>query len=77
MVAYEEAIALHEESLEALAAGRLAEAGSAARRALAIFEVEDGPDSPDVANLSNHMAEILEAAGDYREIGRASCRERV
>ena len=61
----DDGIALHEGASAACSAGKWSEAEQAARLALAIFEGEDGADSPDVANLSNLLSEIAEAQGQY------------
>jgi tetratricopeptide (TPR) repeat protein len=62
----DEGIALHERGASAACTGaQWAEAEQAALQALAIFEGEDGLDSPDVANLCNLLAEIAEAQGQY------------
>jgi tetratricopeptide (TPR) repeat protein len=63
--AIEEAIELHERASASCSAARWNEAEQAARLALAIFESEDGLDSPDVANLSNLLSEIAEAQGQH------------
>src|SRR5262245_27354387 len=59
------AVELHERALVDFSAGRLALAEAAASEALLIFVFDDGPDSPDAANLSNLLAAIAEARGEY------------
>jgi len=58
-------IELHERALASAAATRWAEAEGDAWQSLEWFAREDGPDSPDVANLSNLLAEIAEAQAQY------------
>src|SRR5262249_50321347 len=58
------AIQLHDRALAAMAEGRLSEAEAAAASSLEIFEREDGPGSPDVANLATTLAAIAESRGD-------------
>ncbi|MBS1872107.1 MAG: tetratricopeptide repeat protein [Acidobacteria bacterium] len=61
------AIELHDESTRLEAAGELTAAEARCRQALAIFEKEDGPESPDVANLLHSLGMILEKQGRYDE----------
>jgi len=63
--ATDEAIELHERASVACLAAQWVEAEQATRQSLAIFESEDGLDSPDAANLSNLLSEIAEAQGQY------------
>src|SRR5215216_5237562 len=63
----ERAIQLHDEALAFQAAGQHGEAESRCHSAIGILEAIDGPDSPDVANVLNTLAESLEAQGKYRE----------
>jgi tetratricopeptide (TPR) repeat protein len=69
------ALELHQQSSRLEEAGDWAGAEHLCRQALAIFEEEDGPDSPDVANLSCDLAAILESRGDYS--GAEQCARRA
>ena len=61
----EHAIELHEGAMAALEGGRWAEAEAAALESRRIFEREDGPESPDVANICNLLSGIAEAQVQY------------
>lgn len=61
------ALELHEESSQFEEQGNLPAAEAKCREALSIFEREDGPASPDVANLSVALGSILEKAGRFAE----------
>jgi tetratricopeptide (TPR) repeat protein len=61
---------LYQQALALCTAGRSAEAGPLAERALEIFERESGPDHPDVANLLLCLAGIREESGDLDEAER-------
>jgi tetratricopeptide (TPR) repeat protein len=58
-------VRLHERALEAVFAGFWSEAEEMAWHSLAAFGREDGRHSPDVANLSNLLAQIAEAQAQY------------
>jgi tetratricopeptide (TPR) repeat protein len=60
-----QAIDFHETALAAVADARWVDAQEAATCALAVFETEDGPDSPDVANLSNLLSSIAVSRTQY------------
>jgi hypothetical protein len=68
-----EAIELHEIALTDFAAGRWAEAEETALQSLEAFAREDGPLSPDVANLSNLLSEIAEARAQYAAAASMAC----
>jgi len=63
------AIELHEESGLLEASGDLTSAEAKCREALAIFEAEDGPESPDVANLLFSLGVILEKQLRFDDAG--------
>lgn len=69
------ALSLHDASSRLEEAGDLAPAADLCRQALEIFEREDGPDSPDVANLLHSLGSILEKEGD--SAGAESCARRA
>jgi tetratricopeptide (TPR) repeat protein len=64
----EEAIVLQQQAWELQALGRLDDAMRACRRAVDLVEAADGPESADVANLLNDLAEIEQ---DRQEFGTA------
>ena len=59
------AVSLHEKAVQAYQEGREAEAETWLRSALALFEADDGVDSPDVAAVLNDLGEIAEDRCDY------------
>ena len=59
------AIELQEQAWSLQAEGKLEEALLACRQALRIMEEAEGPDSPDVANLLNDLAEIEEQRQNF------------
>jgi len=63
----ERAIELQEQSWNLQAEGKLDEASRACREALALMEAAEGPDSPDVANLLNDLAEIEQERQNFAE----------
>jgi tetratricopeptide (TPR) repeat protein len=72
-----EAIQLHDRALAELDAGRLSEAEADAASSLAIFESEDGLESPDVANVATTLGAIADARGDSSaalDHARKACR---
>src|ERR1051326_2011248 len=64
-VTTDQAIELHERALTAFAEHRWKEAERDACEARTVFAREDGPDSPDAANISNLLAAIAEALAQY------------
>lgn len=71
----EHAIELHGRSVELEDRGDLAGAEDLCREALTIFEREEGPESPDVANLLHSLGGILERQGRFHEA--ALCADRA
>ena len=69
------ALELYEESTALEAEGDLAGAEAKCREAIAIFEREEGPASPDVANLLHSLGLILEREGKFQEA--AECGRRA
>ena len=61
----EEAVRLHELAVAARDEGRLGEAEDLATKSLEIFEVEAGPDNPDVANVLLCLAGLHDDRADY------------
>jgi tetratricopeptide (TPR) repeat protein len=70
------AIAAHERAIALRAETRLREAERECRRALELYERAEGPKSPDVANASFELAQILEARDQAREARVAYARAR-
>jgi len=64
---FEEALELQDMTGRLLAEGRQQEAELCCRQAISLFESLSGPDSADVANLLNELAEILELKGSLEE----------
>ena len=56
---------LHELAWTHADAGRVAEAAATFREAIGVAEAEDGPNSPDIANLATDLAVVLEDASEY------------
>lgn len=69
------ALSLLEDALRLADEYDLPAAESLCRQALEIFEKEDGPDSPDVANILHALGSILEKKADYA--GAATCARRA
>jgi tetratricopeptide (TPR) repeat protein len=70
------AIAAHERAIALRGETRLPEAERECRRALELYEQVEGPQSPDVANASFELAQILEARDQAREARAAYARAR-
>jgi len=70
----EQALSLLERSDELTAKGDLAGAERLCQEALEIFEKEEGPESPDVANLLYAVGSIQEQRGLYDEAGASAAR---
>jgi tetratricopeptide (TPR) repeat protein len=70
------AIAAHERAIALRGETRLPEAERECRRALELYEQVEGPQSPDVANASFELAQILEARDQAREARVAYARAR-
>lgn len=58
---------LYEQSVAAREQGDYAQAAALAQQALEIFQKEDGPNSPDVANVLNNLGGIHEDRAEYAE----------
>jgi tetratricopeptide (TPR) repeat protein len=71
------AIAAHERAIALRGQTRLPQAERACRRALALYTRSDGPKSPDVANASFELGQILEARDQARAARRAYVRARA
>ena len=68
------AAALHEQAIVLRAAGSFALAERACREAIAIFEVNEGPRSPNLANVLVEHARVLESLDQLSEGARAADR---
>src|SRR5690349_16464066 len=68
------ALALQQEAERLIEENRPAEAALRLREAIARFEEAEGPDSPDVANLSNQLAQLLVQLGRHDEAEAAAAR---
>jgi tetratricopeptide (TPR) repeat protein len=68
------ALGLYDESTALESAGDLAGAEAKCREAIAIFEREEGPSSPDVANLPHSLGLILEREGKFQESAECAWR---
>jgi len=66
----EEASRVHDVAVSLRDEGQYEAAAALARRALAAFEAETGPDHPDIANILNTWAGVHEDRGDYAEAER-------
>ena len=62
----ERAAALQEQAWSLQAEGKLEDALTAGREALRLMEESEGPDSPEVANLLNDLAEIEQDRQEFR-----------
>ena len=61
----DEAVRLHEQAIAARESGDLQQAAVLGQEALRRFELLDGPDHPDVANVLLHLGDVHEAGADY------------
>jgi tetratricopeptide (TPR) repeat protein len=73
MISADCAIELYERAAALFAAGSWAAAERTAFEARDRFLQEDGPDSPDAANVSNLLSRIAAARGQYARSGEHAC----